>query len=870
MTPEDAERVLDLFAEARAYPLEHRTDFLTRACAGNEVVRAEIESLLNGRAPSPNFLAQPAFGRGLEVLGEAELGGELKAGDTVGDCRVRSLLGIGGMGEVYLADDMVLGRRVALKLLRGGRGDTLLGHFRHERRVLAGLTHPNIARLYGGAVTPEGRAYLVMEYVEGERLDRYCAARELPLAGRLTLFRKICAAVSYAHQNLVVHRDLKPANVRVTADGEPKLLDFGIAKLLDPETASGRVEATMTMSGAMTPEYASPEQLRGETITTASDVYSLGVVLYELLCGQRPYPLKSRRPDDLARAICEQVPPLPSTVAGRPPRPGPAGLTMTAPAEPGTVGGETPARLRRHLEGDLDNIVAMALRKEPARRYPSAAQFSDDIRRHGEGLPVTARKDTLGYRASKFVRRNRTGVAAATFVGLALVVGLVVASWQAHVARLALDRARLAQKQEERLNGFLQTLLGSANPEKGPGRDLKVIQVLDQASANLDHELAGEPVLLAQAHLTIGQAYAGLREEAPCLLHLRAGLEIYRRIYGDENIVTARAEAVLGAELVDLTRRYSEAEPLLRQALAVERRQPLGEQRNLPFILRYDGTALSGLDRIDEAKARVSEYLTLVRTKDGEQGMAYADGLLQMSNLRLSQQDAAGAETLYRQAAAIYRRLRPHTPSFAGVLTSLAYDLIVQGKLDEPEGLLREAQGLYRSTIGENSTAYGGAIGCLSWLHFLRGEYAQAEAEMGVAAVIARASQTPEGEQDYVGGRLLLALAITRLGKPAEAEPELRRCLELAKTNHLNGNASPATASGALGECLLDQHRYAEAEPLLLADYDHQGKSPAEKMPQLTDPGRRLHDLYIACHRPADAARFASIRKDSPAPVPSR
>ena len=296
---------------------------------------------------------------------------------------------------------------------------------------------------------------------------------------------------------------------------------------------------------------------------------------------------------------------------------------------------------------------------------------------------------------------------------LALVVGLVAATWQAHVARLALDRAHLAQRQAEQLNGFLQTLLGSANPEDGPGRELRVVQVLDQASANLDRELAGEPALLAQAHLTIGQAYAGLREAGPCLDHLRAALEIDRRIYGDEDIVTARVKAVLGAALVGLSRRYSEAEPLLHQALAMERRQPPGDQGKLPFILGYEGIALSQLGRIVEAKAMASEYLALVRKKDGEQSMTYADGLLQTSNLALAQQDYAAAEAPLRQAVAIQRRLRPHTPSFAGLLTKLAYDLILQGKLDEPEGLLRESQELYRSTIGEKSIAYGMDIGCL-------------------------------------------------------------------------------------------------------------------------------------------------------------
>ena len=484
--------------------------------------------------------------------------------------------------------------------------------------------------------------------------------------------------------------------------------------------------------------------------------------------------------------------------------------------------------------------------------------LSEDIRRHVEGLPITARKDTLGYRTGKFVRRNKVAVATAAFVVLALVAGLAAVTWQERITLQERDRARLAQRQEERLNDFLQTLLGSANPENGPGRDLKVVQVLDQASANLDHELAGEPALVAQAHLTIGQAYAGLREADPSLSHLRAALEIDRRIYGNGSIVTARVEAALGAALVELARRYAEAEPLLHQALVVERRQPPAEQRELTMILNYEGRVLGQLNRTDEAKKMAAEALARIRKTDGEQSVAYANVLLQLASLSIAKDDYAQAEPLFRQSIAIFRELHSQTPTFAGVLTKFAYDLILQGKLDEPEGVLLEAQALYRRTVGEQSIAFAFSTGCLGWLHYLRGDYSKSEAEMRAAETIAVASPLPPGEQDHVGGMFVLGLVMTRNGKAPEAEPLLREALDLAKTNQLVGNASPDNLSAALGECLLAQKRYAEAEPLLLSAYRNPATRPGEHVPVAEVAARQLSELYTAWNKPEEAKRFAT------------
>ena len=427
MPNECAERVAELVKSALEHEPESWAAFLNQECGSDAALRAEIESLLKQQEHATRFIETSA----LHLAATSLVGdGAFHAGQTIGDYEIVSLIGSGGMGEVYLAHDRHLHRKAALKFVRRGMGsDDILRRFQHEERLLASLNHPNIAQLYGSGVTADGIPFFAMEYVEGQRLDQYCNERGLAMVERLNLFRKVCSAVTYAHQHLVIHRDIKPANIRVRAEGEPKLLDFGIAKLLDAEGGQSSGQ-TLTLQGVMTPEYASPEQVRGENITTASDVYSLGVVLYELLTGYRPYRITSSRPDEIARAITEQEPIRPSTA-----------ITKFKDNQ------KSAFITKKSLRGDLDNVVLMAMRKEPARRYSSVGQFSDDIRRHLEGLPVIARKDTLTYRASKFVRRNKIGVAAATIVFLTLIGGIVATTWQANRAT---RESRIAAQQRDR------------------------------------------------------------------------------------------------------------------------------------------------------------------------------------------------------------------------------------------------------------------------------------------------------------------------------------------------------------------------------------------------------------------------------------
>ncbi len=331
-------------------------------------------------------------------------------GIRVGPYEVLRELGRGGMGVVYLAAraDEQFRKRVAIKVIKTGPDEEgVIRRFRRERQILASLDHPNVARLLDGGATGDGRPYFVMEYIEGHPLHEYCDRHRLSIVDRLKVFQQVCSAVAYAHRNLIVHRDLKPSNIIVTADGIPRLLDFGIAKLLNPELSA----ETPTVTGlALTPEYASPEQARGDVVTTASDVYSLGVLLYELLTGHRPYRLKTRLPMEVLKAVCEQEPERPSTIVrqAEDTTDGSRAVVIT-PEGVSRARDLTPDRLGRRLRGDLDNIVLMALRKEPLRRYASAEALSEDLRRYLEGLPVKARKGTSAYRAGKYVKRHAVG-----------------------------------------------------------------------------------------------------------------------------------------------------------------------------------------------------------------------------------------------------------------------------------------------------------------------------------------------------------------------------------------------------------------------------------------------------------------------------
>jgi serine/threonine protein kinase/outer membrane protein OmpA-like peptidoglycan-associated protein len=433
------EKINHAFFATFTLDAERRSALLAKLCSDDPLLMDEVSSLVGAHQQAGEFIQSPVFEAGQLV---ANIATKLTEGRKFGPYRVVREIDHGGMGAVYLAarDDHEYQKLVAIKIIKTGLDTPFnLRQFYKERQILANLDHPNIARLLDGGTTDDGLPYLVMEYIEGQPIDVYCDAHRLPIPQRLQLFLKVCSAVQHAHQERVIHRDLKPSNILVTPQGEPKLLDFGIAKLL-AQTSSAFIEPVTTSLPRMTPEYASPEEARGQGVTTATDIYSLGVVLYELLSGHRPYRLKNRTPEEMFRAICQAAPEKPS-----------ASVLLveegdSSPVTPERIGelrGDRPERLRQRLAGDLDNIALMAIRKEPQRRYFSVEWFSEDIRRHLAGLPVRARRDTLVYRSGKFVTRNRFGVIAAAFVVMSLLAGALTTRWQAHLAeieRIKVDR----------------------------------------------------------------------------------------------------------------------------------------------------------------------------------------------------------------------------------------------------------------------------------------------------------------------------------------------------------------------------------------------------------------------------------------------
>jgi serine/threonine protein kinase/tetratricopeptide (TPR) repeat protein len=810
MTPERWSAVGRLFDAAQEMAPERRAAFLEEACAGAPEMKAEVESLLDSLDRSESFLERPVA----SLL--------LDAPDRIGPYEVVGEIGRGGMGVVLEARrrDQGFERRVAIKLVKRGMDtDFILRRFESERRILAGLDHRNIARVLDGGSTGDGLPYFVMERIEGRNIVVYCQEENLGVAERLDLFRQVCDAVQYAHQHLVIHRDIKPSNILVTSDGVAKLLDFGLARVVqggERETA----DRTQTALRLFTPDYASPEQVRGETLTTATDVYSLGVVLYELLTGARPYRLKSGSPEEVTGAVLEQQPQRPST------------------------------KVRLHR--DLDSIVLAALRKEPSRRYASAEQLSEDIGRHREGLPVRARPDTFPYRAGKFVRRHKIGMAAGTVAAASLVAALSVSIVQTRAARLERDRAQVEAGKARQVSEFLRSLFESSLPRKSRGEKLTAQDLIDSGAARVDQELAGQPELHASMLALLGSVYLelGLVPKAEPLLE--KSLAIRERFLGKNHPDVAESLYFLG-RLKGRQADYPRARALLQRAVEIREREAatpafaetlsglggvlksvgrLQDARdlyaravaveeeiggpNLHKWLSNLAAAEEDLGEYESARRLLERALDIGIRREGKADVQVDVTLLNLAGVLRAQEEFAGALPLFERAVTMDERV------FGKESVGVAYGLGELGELCLAMGDRTRARELIGRSIETSERVLGAEHPGLAAPLTYEGRLFLAEGKPREAlALFERARRLLEralGDEDHPEiANILVDLAQARmnLGDVAAGEPILRRALGIQRRTLVARHRDLVPTLTKLAGALRDSGHAPEARTLL-------------------------------------------------------
>ena len=702
------DRVLDL-------PPSERDACLLSLWSRDAQVAADVEAMLAEHQLLSNegFLSGPA----LVEPDESTL-----AGLTLGAYTLVSPIGQGGMGSVWLAErsDGRFHGRAALKLLNAalvGRASEV--RFKREGSILARLTHSHIARLIDAGVSTTGQPYLVLEHVEGRHIDRYCDEERLGIDERIRLFLDVQGAVAHAHARLIVHRDLKPSNVLVTSNGEVKLLDFGIAKLLEHDAADD-VGTVITRDGeyALTPKYAAPEQVTGGPITTATDVYALGVLLFELLTGRHPTGADAHSPAEFVKAVTDTEPQrLSATMVGADPHESAVRAERRA---------TTPERLRRLLQGDLETVVGKALKHDPAERYGSVAEFADDLPRVLDHQPIAVRGDALGYRTAKFLRRHRRVVITSALAASVLVAVSVVYTVRVSAER---DRARVEAAKASKVSELLTGLLTGADPYRTPdAKEPTVRNQLDIGAERIVRELAHEPELQANMLNVIGRTYERMGLHAKALPLLERALAIGRESFGSGNATLAQTLNNLGV-LHREQGNPAAAEPLLRESLAMRRRVLGSEDKDVAVTLVELGRALGGRGRPNEAEALFREALAIRRRVFGEEHRETATSKSDLGRTLMFRGDLESAEPLLREnVATTIRLLGPNHPNSSAAQGSLALLLLAKGQPAAAEALLRESLMAERQVFGDRHVEYAQTLNSLGIALEQQGRLEEAQA----------------------------------------------------------------------------------------------------------------------------------------------
>ncbi|MBX2819939.1 MAG: serine/threonine-protein kinase [Rhodothermaceae bacterium] len=810
-----------------AFDLEgiDRDAYLNVACAGDTHLRANVDQLLQGldQSAPPEFMEGPIPLPNVDLIDDLEGFMDFPAinsshiipGQRIDAYKVVERLGQGGMGEVYLAerDDGEFKQRVAIKVVRSGMAtEEVYKRFQYERQILANLSHPHIARLLFGGVTTDGLPYFVMEYVEdGVPLTEYCDTHELSIKERLELFKKVCDAVRYAQRNLVIHRDLKPSNILVNKDGVVKLLDFGIAKLLDSEMDPVTMFETTQHKAPFTPAYGAPEQVRGKGISAATDVYSLGMILYELLTGRRPYELEPGwlKPTNV-ELICEFIPTAPSSIVTRRFISEETGVQTTLSA----LRQSDPIRLKRTLHGDLDAIVMKALKKEPENRYGAVGELYEELERYLENRPVLAQNDTFRYRTFKFIQRKRSLVLVSTLAVLALVGGLVAALLSANFAKQEASRANAA-------NEFMNEMFVAVDPDQLEG-DVFTLQDLFGIGLEKIDALDSQPLAKAEIQGIMANGYLNMSEFSQAESLYSANIEIYRkasRIHSREFI---NSLAGLGRVKRNLDSPY-EADSLYRYALSLSKSNDPESILLRSRIYSDHALILNDIESFEEGEEQARTSLELANSLKGSDleetkvQNQIAIALDRISTSLSRQRNFSEAEDLFRRALSIRQSLLGESdPKVANTMYELANTLSSLGRVDEAEEYYQQALNIYLKVYGSQSPGAAvsyQALGMIEWYH--RKNFDAAYDYLTKSLEI---SKSVHGEDHTWTGyiQLYLAIPLIKEGNFTEGQHLIEDALAIFKKNELPvSHGYTLSANCWLGKVLLERSQYAEAETRL-------------------------------------------------------
>lgn len=875
MEPTRWARIQELFDRALQLPADDRQAFLNDSCAGDEDLRDYVLRLLQSNSSIDATIERTIVQSISDTFSDEDAEAEKIRGEMLGPYRIGRILGSGGMGMVYLAEraDEQFEQLVAIKLGRHRLVDPdTEQRLRHERQILADLDHPNIARLFDGGTTKEGVPYLVMEFIDGVRIDDYCDSHQLNVQERLQLFRTVCGAVHYAHQNLVIHRDIKATNILVTDDGTPKLLDFGIAKLTD---TTGAATSGLTREGAviMTPANATPEQVLGRNVTTATDVYALGLLLHYLLSGYRAYAIDDLAPSEMAHMICHQHVTRPSVRIAQERRVGTASdLNAIAASRKTSLD-----RLQRRLRGDLDTIVLNALRKEPERRYHSVSALADDISLHMKSMPIVARADSWRYRSGKFMRRHYVAVTASLLVVAMLAMFTVLLSVQNREIARERDTAREVSR-------FLEDIFMAQDPAQARGTRITADEILAAGADRIRSDLGDRPDIQSALMGTIGRVYYNLGEYQPSIEMLEQALELRQETDGTDHPNVAIAMNDL-AETLRRVADYDRSLDLLTQALRINER--VGRQATPQLARnRFDlAEVYLATGDIDAAEASANASIDLYAILGDQYGIQYAEAKSALARILQVRGDLDKTEVLFLEAIEIVTSTEgPNHPFLAYYLQNLGALQRSKGDLEAAEKTLDEAVDTTRRVLGEKHSLMAATLMDQGAVLHMKNNYADAERVMREALAlqieISGADHPLVGYDLTLLGMLLhdksdliaaedalrralkvyaivfdddhqytasalteLGAVLNSMGRLLEARFVLERALAIREKDYPSDHELVAATRAEFADTLSRQGRYDEAERLLRQSLVTLGKRPGRRLERATEALQRLREL---------------------------